>query len=115
MRARAEGGERLRRARRQGGEIAQPCFRFSAKLPWPIAPIESHLARVQRVARRVRLLGRLEVGGELFLSNAVIEERYLLRACIVNFRTTYPDLEALIKIVLREGAKLHNELMIEWK
>ena len=33
------------------------------------------------------LLDRLQRGGELFVSNAVIRGRYALRACIVNFHT----------------------------
>ena len=33
------------------------------------------------------LLDRLQRGGELFVSNAVIASRYVLRACVVNFHT----------------------------
>lgn len=57
------------------------------------------------------LLNRLQAGGEVFPSNAIIDGVYCLRVCIVNFRTSYVDLEALVKIVLREGGKLHKELM----
>ena len=34
------------------------------------------------------LLTRLQQGGDAYLSNAVIDGKYALRACIVNFRTT---------------------------
>lgn len=53
-----------------------------------------------------KLLLQLQAGGEIYLSNAVIEGRYYLRLCIVNFRTTQADLEATVSIILREGRKL---------
>ena len=35
------------------------------------------------------------------MSNAVIDGRYVLRACIVNFHTEQADVEALPEIVVR--------------
>jgi aromatic-L-amino-acid decarboxylase len=52
------------------------------------------------------LLDRLQSGGEAFVSNAVVGGRLLLRACIVNFRTTRADLEALVANVRRIGREL---------
>ena len=57
-----------------------------------------------------QIVERLQLGGEIFVSNAVIEGRYLLRACIVNFRTTREDVEAVPGIVARIGAELHAQL-----
>ena len=57
-----------------------------------------------------RLLGRLEAGGEVFLSNAVLDGAYVLRGCIVNFRTSEADVRAIPGIVAREGAALHAEM-----
>lgn len=54
---------------------------------------------------------RLETSGELFVSNAVVEGRYLLRACVVNFRTSMADIAAIPDIVARHGAAVHEELM----
>jgi glutamate/tyrosine decarboxylase-like PLP-dependent enzyme len=56
------------------------------------------------------LQARLEVSGELFVSNAVVEERYLLRACIVNFRTSSKDIAKIPAIVSRYGQQVHSEL-----
>jgi glutamate/tyrosine decarboxylase-like PLP-dependent enzyme len=50
-----------------------------------------------------QLLERCQAGGEAFVSNAVIEGRYVLRACIVNFHTQRVDVEALPVILLRLG------------
>jgi aromatic-L-amino-acid decarboxylase len=45
------------------------------------------------------LLARVEKSGELFLSNAVVDGRFALRACVVNFRTSDEDIEALPRIL----------------
>jgi aromatic-L-amino-acid decarboxylase len=49
------------------------------------------------------LLARVEKSGRAFLSNAVIDGKYAMRACIVNFRTTDADVEALPDIVAALG------------
>jgi glutamate/tyrosine decarboxylase-like PLP-dependent enzyme len=56
------------------------------------------------------LLARLKVGGELFVTNAVLDDRFLLRACIVNFRTTDADVAAIPAIVARAGRAVDAEL-----
>lgn len=66
---------------------------------------EQHLDVLNRT-----LLDRLQRGGELFLSNAVIAGRYLLRACIVNFHTEQADVEAVPEIVVRIGREVDQEL-----
>jgi aromatic-L-amino-acid/L-tryptophan decarboxylase len=60
-----------------------------------------------------QLLDRLQAGGEVFPSNAVLNGIFLLRICIVNFRTKFKDLQALISIVLREGKLIHEEMQKE--
>ncbi len=55
------------------------------------------------------LQAQLEVSGELFVSNAVIEDRYLLRICIVNFRTSSKDIREIPGIVSRHGRQVHTE------
>ncbi len=56
------------------------------------------------------LLNELQRGGEIFLSNAVIADKYCLRACIVNFRTSKKDIHEIIEIIVREGRKVHKIL-----
>jgi aromatic-L-amino-acid/L-tryptophan decarboxylase len=65
------------------------------------APVETHLDALNR-----ELLDRLQRGGEVFVSNAVIGGRYALRACIVNFHTSQADVEALPDIVARTGRRV---------
>jgi glutamate/tyrosine decarboxylase-like PLP-dependent enzyme len=52
------------------------------------------------------LLDALQRGGELFVSNAVIDGRYALRACIVNFHTTAADVDAVPGIVVKTGRRV---------
>ena len=52
---------------------------------------------------------RLEHGGETYVSNAVVDGTYLLRACVVNFRTTAADIAALPEIVKRIGTEAHAD------
>ena len=56
------------------------------------------------------LLDRIERSGEAFFSNAVIEDKFALRACIVNFRTTLADVEALPEIVARLAGDVDQAL-----
>jgi aromatic-L-amino-acid decarboxylase len=56
------------------------------------------------------LLHGLKAGGEAYLSNAVIDGTFALRACIVNFRTTLADLEAIPEIVVRYGEEADRRL-----
>lgn len=55
------------------------------------------------------LLTRLQASGEAFLSNAIIDDKFALRSCIVNFRSSLPDIEALPEIVLRLGREIDSE------
>jgi aromatic-L-amino-acid/L-tryptophan decarboxylase len=69
---------------------------------------EAFLDRVNR-----ELLDRLQKGGEVFVSNAVLGGRYLLRACIVNFNTVASDVDALPGIVVRIGEEVAAEIAAE--
>jgi len=56
------------------------------------------------------LVERLQISGEAFVSNAVVGGRYLLRACVVNFRTDRAAMEHLVATVIRHGRDLDAEL-----
>ena len=69
--------------------------------------VEAHLDALNR-----ELLVRLQRGGEVFVSNAVIGGRYVLRACIVNFHTTIDDVKAVPAIVVRVGREVDAHLRV---
>ena len=56
------------------------------------------------------LLDALQESGEVFLSNAIINDMYCLRGCIVNFRTSKKDIEEIVEIIVREGRIIHKRL-----
>jgi glutamate/tyrosine decarboxylase-like PLP-dependent enzyme len=56
------------------------------------------------------LLNQLQHAGEVFLSNALLQGKYCLRSCIVNFRTSEKDIHEVIEIVVREGRKTHAQM-----
>jgi aromatic-L-amino-acid/L-tryptophan decarboxylase len=67
--------------------------------------VEKHLDALNR-----ELLDRLQHGGETFVSNAIVDGRYVLRACIVNFHSSRADVEAVPEIVARIGRSIDAEL-----
>jgi aromatic-L-amino-acid/L-tryptophan decarboxylase len=53
-----------------------------------------------------RLMVEVQRDGDSYLSNATINGRFALRACIVNFRTTAADVERLLETIRRVAARL---------
>ena len=56
------------------------------------------------------ILAAVERSGEAFLSNALVDGRYVLRACIVNFHTRLADVESVPPLVCRLGRELDESL-----
>jgi glutamate/tyrosine decarboxylase-like PLP-dependent enzyme len=57
-----------------------------------------------------RLMTDVQQEGRVFFSNAVLRGRFVLRACIVNFRTEAEDLEAVLDVAAEIGGRLDAEL-----
>jgi hypothetical protein len=57
---------------------------------------EGAIAAVNRA-----VLDRLQLGGEAFLSGTELRGRFTLRACIVNYRSTPQDIDAMLDAVRR--------------
>ena len=53
-----------------------------------------------------RLLERLQLGGEAFLTSTELAGRFVLRACIVNYHSTRADVDRMLDAVRRIGAEL---------
>ncbi len=56
------------------------------------------------------LLLELQQSGEAFLSNAVVNGNYLLRACVVNFRTTAEVIASIADLVVETGLRVDGQL-----
>ena len=68
---------------------------------------ETYLNRLNQL-----LLTYFENSGEAFCSNALIEGKSALRFCIVNFRTSTGDIEAVPPLVVGLGRQAHAELSL---
>ncbi|HEY8549715.1 MAG TPA: aminotransferase class V-fold PLP-dependent enzyme, partial [Vicinamibacterales bacterium] len=66
--------------------------------------VERYLADLNKT-----IAERLQVGGEAFVTHAIVNGRYVLRACVVNFRTTRADVLALPDLVVRLGREADAE------
>ncbi len=69
--------------------LSAVCFRYAGAVP-----------ELERNAFNARLLVRVNARGRVYLSNAVLEERFALRACFVNHRTRPEDVDTVVSEVL---------------
>lgn len=91
-----------------GTELSITTFRYvPEELPGEVGRPETE-AYLNDLNREIQ--ARLEREGELFVSNAVVGGRYLLRGCIVNFRTDEADVRAIPHVVARVGYEAHAVL-----
>ncbi len=60
-----------------------------------------------------RLMTEIQLDGRVFYSNAVLDGRFVLRSCLVNFRTEAGDMDAVVEVTAELGAKLDQELRPE--
>jgi len=67
--------------------------------------VESYLNELNQ-----KILSAVEKGGEAFLSNALVEGKFVLRACVVNFHTALGDIEALPPLLSRLGKEVDISL-----
>ena len=73
------------------------CFRFLD----PSLPDDDAIAALNRA-----LLERLQLGGEAFLTSTELRGRFVLRACIVNYRSRLEDVDRMLDAVRAIGREL---------
>ena len=73
------------------------CFRYLD----PSLPDEEAVGALNRA-----LLERLQLGGEAFLTSTELRGRFVLRACIVNYKSTREDIDRMLDAVRRIGREL---------
>ncbi|HEU5347066.1 MAG TPA: aminotransferase class V-fold PLP-dependent enzyme [Ktedonobacterales bacterium] len=81
------------------------CFRYVPEGLPDTSGREEYLDRLNE-----RLMTAIQLDGRAFCSNAVLHGRFVLRICIVNYRTEASDLDALLAIAAELGARLDSEL-----
>ena len=57
-----------------------------------------------------RLMTAIQMDGRVYPSNAVLNGRFVLRSCIVNFRTEAEEIDLLLDVAAELGSKLDGEL-----
>jgi aromatic-L-amino-acid/L-tryptophan decarboxylase len=96
-------------------ELATPvglsicCFRYVPPDMPPGPDREPYLSTLNE-----RLMTEAQIDGRTFFSNAVLGGRFVLRTCIVNFRTEADDLDATLDVAAEIGARLDGELRRAW-
>ncbi len=88
----------------QPPQLSIACFRYVPRELRGDPAAEPYLNALNE-----RLMAELQLGGRIFPSNAVIDGRFAIRACIVNFRTEVADVDALVELSVANGRRLHVE------
>jgi glutamate/tyrosine decarboxylase-like PLP-dependent enzyme len=86
-------------------QLSIACYRYVPAELRGDASAEAYLNKLNE-----RLMAELQLGGRVFPSNAILNGRFAIRACIVNFRTEAVDIDALVAQSVSRGAQLHREL-----
>jgi glutamate/tyrosine decarboxylase-like PLP-dependent enzyme len=73
------------------GPLSVTCFRYT---PANVSDVE---------ALNRRLVPILQASGEAFLTGTELDGRFVLRACVVNFRTVEADLDRLLDAIVAAG------------
>jgi aromatic-L-amino-acid decarboxylase len=79
-------------------ELSAVCFRYVSG-----AHTENHLNDLN-----FEILRRIVERGNVYLSNATLQSRFCLRACIVNHRTTDSDIDRVVTEVLAVAKEVDN-------
>jgi glutamate/tyrosine decarboxylase-like PLP-dependent enzyme len=78
-------------------ELSICCFRY---VPRGAAVNDADLDRLNE-----RIMELVQKGGRAYISNATVNGRFALRACITNFRTTKSDIDQTIDAI-RDAARI---------
>ena len=80
------------------------CFRYAP------AALRGNDEALDRLNERV--MTEIQRDGRIYCSNAVLDGRFCLRACIVNFRTEAEQLELLLEVATDHGERLAAEAAV---
>jgi hypothetical protein len=66
---------------------------------------EAYLSALNR-----RIMTGIQLDGRVFCSNAILEGRFTLRVCIVNFRTEADEMDLVLDVAAELGTQLDREM-----
>ena len=79
------------------------CFRYAP------AALRGDQAALDRLNERI--MAAIHADGRVYCSNAVLDGRFCLRACIVNFRTEGEHVELLLEVAAEHGRRLAHRVV----
>jgi len=79
-------------------------FRYIPKELWERRSEASVQQRLNEVNQKI--LDTIQAGGDSYLSNALVNGNFILRACFVNYRTRDEDIPHVIDLVCRTGREV---------
>jgi glutamate/tyrosine decarboxylase-like PLP-dependent enzyme len=56
-----------------------------------------------------KIMAAVQKGGRAYLSNATVNGKFALRACITNFRTTKADVEETLRVIREAASSLATD------
>jgi aromatic-L-amino-acid decarboxylase len=86
-------------------ELSICCFRYVPEDLPASADADGYLDALNE-----RLMAEVQLDGRTYYSNAVLGGRFVLRACIVNFRTEAEHIDRLLDITAEIGARVDAEM-----
>ena len=86
-------------------ELSICCFRYVPRDLPETPDADDYLDKLNE-----RLMAEIQVDGRIYYSNAVLNGRFVLRCCIVNFRTEAEHLDRVVAVTTELGTKLYSQL-----
>jgi glutamate/tyrosine decarboxylase-like PLP-dependent enzyme len=84
------------------------CFRYVPPgLPDGETSADAREAYLSELNQHV--MTEVQLDGRVFFSNAILDDRFVLRTCVVNFRTEADDMDAVLDVAAELGAAYDAE------
>ena len=94
-------------------ELSICCFRYVPALIQE-RMVEASASELNQINAELdqlneRILSVVQKGGRAYVSNATVNGRFVLRACITNFRTTKADIDETVEVVREAATSLMSD------
>ncbi len=83
------------------------CFRF-VPADLPEADDDERDAYLSELNQRI--MTEVQLDGRVFFSNAILDDRFVLRTCIVNYRTEAADMDAVLDVTAEIGSRIDADI-----
>jgi glutamate/tyrosine decarboxylase-like PLP-dependent enzyme len=85
------------------------CFRYvPPDLAVEIPDVEAREGYLSTLNQH--LMTQIQLDGRVFCSNAILDGRFTLRTCVVNYRTEADDMDLVLEVATELGTRIDAEL-----